>query len=38
MLVFMEGWSEAPEKTAIRNATAKMFACGATEEETKEGR
>jgi hypothetical protein len=38
MLVFMEGRSQAPEKTAIRNATAKMLACGATEEETKEGR
>jgi hypothetical protein len=35
MLVFMEGWSEAPEKTAIRTATARR---GATEEETKEGR
>jgi hypothetical protein len=35
MLVFMEGWSQAPEKTAIRNATATR---GATEEVTKEGR
>jgi len=38
MLVFMEGGSEAPEKTAIRNATAKMLVCGATEEEKREGR
>jgi hypothetical protein len=38
MLVFMEGWSDAPKKTAIRKATAKMLARGAIAEETKEGR